>query len=318
MQTEDFNKFTVLTLDIYRWVAQTGFECVNVNGKKVAASKCAFGTLFDGTYQEGKVAGENFNISYGSGETVVGTLGYEDVTVAGITVDHQEIASVDYAFWRGDGVVSGILGFAYSSLTSAYEGTNPAKDNPQTNNVHYTNFIGNAIKQDKIKPVFSLALERGANGGSGQLALGGLPTIGFNHDFTSTPLEIIEITPHPIEAKKYSYYTIKPEGVVLDGQAKSTKFNAIVDSGTTLVYLPTALAEDINAAFNPPSVYDASAGVFENDCNATPPSFSINIGGTDFKISGHELLLKGTLGYDPTTGGCVSRNLFHSSLEPTR
>ena len=259
------------------WVASTGVQCVNANGKDVAASKCDFGPLFSGTFSGGAVANENFNVSYGDGEMVVGTLGYEDVTLAGITIDNQEIAAVDEAYFEAGGVLSGILGFAFSSLTSAYPGTNPADDNPLTNNIHYPDWLRNAILQDKIDPLFSLALERGANGGSGQLALGGLPTITFDHDFTSTPLEIIEITPHTIEATKYSYYTIKPSGLGLDGESKSTTFNAIVDSGTTLVYLPTELAEDINAAFDPPSIYIEDEGIFENYCDATPPDVAINM-----------------------------------------
>jgi hypothetical protein len=32
-------------------------------------------------------------------------------------------------------VVSGIIGFAYSSLTAAYTGTNPDNDDPKTDNV---------------------------------------------------------------------------------------------------------------------------------------------------------------------------------------
>ena len=42
---------------------------------------------------------EIFNISYGSGEFLVGELGYERVTLAGIEVPHQEIALVDNAYW---------------------------------------------------------------------------------------------------------------------------------------------------------------------------------------------------------------------------
>ena len=52
----------------------------------------------------------------------------------------------------------------------------------------------------------------------------------------------------------------------------------IVDSGTTLVYLPNKLAVEINDLYDPPSVYNENYGVFENDCTATPPTFAITIG----------------------------------------
>lgn len=208
-------------------------------------------------------------------------------------------------YWNGDGVSSGIIGFAYPSLTSAYKGTNPANDDVDTN-VHYINWINKAIKQGKTAPVFSCAIERGPNGGGGQVAIGGLPDVEFEHSFASTPLKIIELTPHPIEQTKYSYYTIIPDGFVLDGQSKSTSIPVIVDSGTTLLYLPVRLTEAINAAFDPPAVYVEESGVFETDCNATPPDLAITIGGQDFHISGKELLLHGAVGKDPATGGCVT------------
>lgn len=288
------------------WVAASDVKCVNANGNQVPVARCQFGPLFSGDFQEGKVPNENFQIAYGDGEAVAGTLGYEDVTVAGITVEHQEIASVDVAYWLGDGVTSGIIGFAYSTLTSAYQGTNPAKDSAAMS-ITYTNYIDHAIKEGKISPMFSLALERGANGGTGQLALGGLPTIDFDHDFTSVPLQIVEFSKNrPVEATKYSYYTIDLDGIVLDGQVQSTDFPIVVDSGTTLVYLPPALAKTINKAFDPPSKFVEAEGVWENFCNAKPPNLSIRIGGTDFHISHSEVLIPKPLGYDKSTGGCVS------------
>jgi hypothetical protein len=289
------------------WVAEQDVECVNANGKKIPTKRCAFGPLWSGDYEDGQVPRQNFNISYGGGEFLVGTLGYEDVTVAGITVQHQEIASVDEAFWDGDGESSGIMGFAYSSLTSAYTGTNPANDDPRTNNVHYKNWLANAIDEGKIDSLFSVAIERGANGGGGQVALGGLPTIPFTKNFASTPIEIHSFTPrHPIEAKKRTYYTINPDGVVVDGQSTPIDFATIVDTGTTLVYFPADLTQAINEAFDPPSVFEQSSGLWENYCDAVAPDVSFTIGGKNFKISAAELLLQGELGEDPQTGGCVS------------
>jgi hypothetical protein len=42
---------------------------------------------------------ENFNVSYASGEFLVGQVGYESITLAGITVPKQEIGLIDYAYW---------------------------------------------------------------------------------------------------------------------------------------------------------------------------------------------------------------------------
>lgn len=58
---------------------------------------------------------EFFRTGYGSGEFVLGTLGQETVTLAGVAVE-ATIASVYQAYYLGDGVTSGILGLAYPNM----------------------------------------------------------------------------------------------------------------------------------------------------------------------------------------------------------
>jgi len=48
------------------WLAQKGFQCVNVKGKNQPEADCSFGPVYNGTFTDGKIAGENFNISYGT------------------------------------------------------------------------------------------------------------------------------------------------------------------------------------------------------------------------------------------------------------
>ena len=288
------------------WVFQDGAKCVGPSGNAKPASACAFGPEFSGKFQDGTIPNKNFFTQYGSGEQLVGSLGYEDVTVAGVTVDKQEMGLVDEAYWVGDGVVSGILGFAYSSITNQYPGKNPAKDEP-SNDQPYKNFLTHAIGQGKIDSLFTVILERGS--GSSSVTLGGIPSSASGLSYATSPIEKVEISPRLTEKTQYSYYTIIPDGVEVNGQSKSTSFPAIVDTGTTLLYLPTNLAEAINAAYDPPSQYIESEGVYENYCDAKPPKFGITIGGKTFMISPSELVLKGAQGKDPSTGGCVSSSL---------
>jgi hypothetical protein len=290
------------------WLAERGVQCVDENGNPVATAECGFGPLVSNTFQDGNIVNENFNISYGDGEFLTGTLGYEDVELGGVTVRHQEAALVNRGYWNGDNVTSGLLGFAYPSLTSAYQGTDPNKDNENTTDIHYNNWIFSAIDQGLIDPIFSLVIERGSNGDSGQLALGGLPAGYANQKFASTPLKKMELTSHASEVSNYSYYTIIPDGFILKGeeemwwgyqdvnQNQNTNFPAIVDSGTTLIYLPPDIAQAVADAFDPPAVYIEEEGVFENYCDAKPPTFAIKIGGQDFYINGQDLLLQGEVG----------------------
>ncbi|KAF2763976.1 acid protease [Teratosphaeria nubilosa] len=333
------------------WLADSSVECVNDYLIETPVASCGFGPLATSTFEDGQISNENFNISYGDGE-----LGYEDVSLGDVTVQKQEVALVDYAFWDGDNVTSGLMGFAYPSLRSAFEGDDPAADDDNRTAAHYTNWIFSAIEQGLIDSYFSLAIERDSGDGSGS---GG-----------HTPLKIAELTPHAQESSNFSYYTIISDGFLLipatsnndtedsgsyggespaggDGsggpgdpssdspgagvdpgiggaspglkyfhcyskktatqsqEADAEAWPVIFDSGTTLVYLRYDVAQEINAAFDPPSVYIEEEGVYENDCGATPPDLYIRINGTDFPIAASELLLQGELGEDPYTGGWV-------------
>jgi hypothetical protein len=81
---------------------------------------------------------------------LTGTVGFDDVTVGGLTVSQQEIGLVDKAAWEGDGVNTGLMGLAFSSLTSAFKGSDPNHDS-RNNSEPYSPWFFNAIAQNKVK-----------------------------------------------------------------------------------------------------------------------------------------------------------------------
>ncbi|KAK3073165.1 hypothetical protein LTR53_005502 [Teratosphaeriaceae sp. CCFEE 6253] len=297
------------------WLAKTGVHCLYEDGSSAPLSACHFGPLAGSTFQDGRIADENLLTHYGDGEYVTGALGYENVGIANITVQRQEVALVSDGYWNGDGVASGLIGFAYPSLTRAYEGTNARADRKTTRLAPYNPWIFNAIAQNLTAPMFSLAIDRGPHGGGGQLALGGLPSVAFNHTFASTPLKILDLDGLWSGARNYSQYAIVPDGFMLQGatrhhhadNAKLTgnDFPMIVDSGTTALYLSTSVAAAVNAKYNPPAVVVDKDGMYGTACNAKPPSLAVRIGGSDFHISGNDLrpVLESK---DPRTGKCLT------------
>jgi len=94
------------------WLPEQSVKCVDINMEPQPVSACGFGSLASNTFQDGAIKNENFNISYGDGEFLTGTVGYENVGIAGITVNKQEVALVNYAYWNGDNQTSGLVGFA--------------------------------------------------------------------------------------------------------------------------------------------------------------------------------------------------------------
>lgn len=72
------------------WLIQSGFQCTDSSGNSVDESQCQFGPVYNGGFTS-QISDENFKISYGDGEFVTGNMGYQDVTIAGITVPNQEV-----------------------------------------------------------------------------------------------------------------------------------------------------------------------------------------------------------------------------------
>ena len=110
-------KFEMTNISAFKWVVETGFECIDFDtGKKTTESECDFGPYYttDSTFVE--TANENFNIEYGDGEYLTGIIGTETVTLAGVEVTGQTIALVTVAAWEGDGTTSGLTGLAYTAL----------------------------------------------------------------------------------------------------------------------------------------------------------------------------------------------------------
>ncbi|KAK5714715.1 hypothetical protein LTR17_017105 [Elasticomyces elasticus] len=283
------------------WLPKKGVKCSSWSGASTAA--CNFGPLADPDFQDGGIANETFKIHFGDDTSTSGVLGYEDVGIANITVRHQKVALVDKADFDGEEITSGLIGFGYSSITSAFTLGGM--------HVPYNNWLSNAIDQKMMDPIFSLAIKRGGHGG--QLALGGLPTVAFEHTFASTPILKADSIMGGREANNYSNYTryvVVPDGYSLGGEYHASTSQMLVDSGSTLMRIPLSDARRINDAFHPPAKYDADYNRFLVRCNAKPPSFAINIGGTAFHIKAEDMII-------PTSALPVSKGHCWSGVQAT-
>lgn len=77
------------------WLIQSGFTCFDANAQQQPESMCQLGPAFNGTYTGGQISDEDFYVSYYDRSHVSGTVGYEDVTLAGLTVSMQEVSPND-------------------------------------------------------------------------------------------------------------------------------------------------------------------------------------------------------------------------------
>ncbi|MCJ1374978.1 hypothetical protein MMC20_006211 [Loxospora ochrophaea] len=290
------------------WLAETGFQCVNVTtDADLPEADCYFGPLYNISSTFIQIPDENFNISYADGEFLTGIVGHEKVTVANITVPSQEVGVVDYAAWFGDGVSSGLMGLAFPILTSAYSGDNPTLDSSATQD-EYNPIFTSMYTEGLVAPMFSLAISRG-NITGGLLAFGGLAPVPASPILASAPFQILQMSGFSGGSpgfSPYQFYTIFIDGYTYAGRTVppfsegNGTIETIVDSGTTLIYAPTIVADEINSLFDPPAVYSDYYGAYSVDCSAKVPRFGVKINGTVFHINAEDMIL------DAGDGTCIT------------
>jgi aspergillopepsin I len=147
-------------------------------------------------------------------------------------------------------------------------------------------------KKKLIDPVFSVALNRPEEG-AGALALGGLPGphIKYENKFAKAPMEqlMIQGAKTSSSQKDFSLYAVKALGFDVDGRSVGNATRVIIDSGTTMSYLPAAVVNAMGAAFNPPA--KSLLGNLMVNCNARAPKFGIKFNGATMYIDGKDLIL---------------------------
>ncbi|KAJ7173547.1 acid protease [Mycena filopes] len=289
------------------WLIKKDFNCFNLTSFPEPQATCGFGSAgFDtnasSTFQDfPKVS---FNISYGDGEFLSGPVGFDTVSVGGLTVTKQEIGTPDFAAWNGDGVNSGLLGLAYSTITSVFNTTDPTKAS-NANHIPYDPFFATAFKQGLVaNPFFSIALDRGAlfvntstDANLGYLAFGGMPpAVKLDKTVVTVPIQGYSTktgNPSSGAGSEYVYYTVDVDAYVFPGSTSvaTANNNTIVDSGTTLNYVPDKVAKAYNAKFVPKATLDNESGLYFVACNATAPAFSVTLGGKKFPIDARDQIL---------------------------
>ena len=113
------------------WLPSQDLKCINSMSKEPPPPTCNFTKFISPTYSGGQIPNRHFNITYGNGNSYLGTVGYEPVSVADLTVQRQVVAKVNIADQHTpfEGGWNGLLGLGFPNSTSAYPGLDPSKDN---------------------------------------------------------------------------------------------------------------------------------------------------------------------------------------------
>ncbi|KAM0716795.1 hypothetical protein Q7P37_008240 [Cladosporium fusiforme] len=299
-------------------VPTTDFQCVEpVTNRLVEQEECLFGGTYKVPESTEYVANQKFGVKYGTG-IALGKLAYANVTVNGITIDHQKIGLVDRTNDIGDGLGSGILGLGFPPLTSAHPGTELDNTTLLVNRAVYDPVFVRMYKQELVESWYSFAIERPIRNATrspgGWLALGELPPVSHSDSWAVKPIEITEGLPDELTGGKrqITLMTLTVDGITwghsFNGSksTNSTPFQAVVDTGNQMNLFPKEIAVAINEQFNPVAVLDEDSGVYIVDCNATTPELGITLDGQTFWHQSPEDLI-----YRDLSGFC------YSSVAPT-
>ncbi|KUI73922.1 hypothetical protein VM1G_09483 [Cytospora mali] len=313
------------------WAFYAGTNCTNAFGEVVESRFCKFGPRYGGNFTHGAIAHEHLYVEYGDGESVEGPLGYMDLTVGGFRVRNQTVGLANETVWQGNNISSGVLGLAYPALTNAFYGPK-GREYPYYA-MQYSPVFSTMVDQGLVDDFFSVAINRPTeNASAGAIGFGGVPEglAGVDYDTTGQADIIVEglmliaavfkfqanVANDIIAASDYSFYTIIPDGWYFGSSTDDKKRPYIVDTGTTLIYLPTCkslspllcpplvLAQAINNMFYPPAVYSFMNGGFLTTCDAVTPRVAVVIDGTPFYLNPEDLLFRSIP--DEVTGLCMT------------
>ncbi|CAJ0542541.1 Ff.00g001300.m01.CDS01 [Fusarium sp. VM40] len=298
------------------WVLETGYQCINSsNNLMQPQANCQYASSYNLSSSFQVKDNQTFGVKYGTG-IAMGMVGYEDLTMGGIKVANQTVGIVNSTNDIGDGLRSGLLGLAYPQLTSAHPGLNYPNDSLIIDRDIYDPFLQTMHKQGLVEPWFSLALERlpanTSTGDGGYMGLGKLPPVHHSDEWTTVPVEISKSIPKALyknEKPVLTWWTLTLDAVTwgpanasskasssstlltTNTTTNSTAFQAVVDSGNPNNVFPVELAEKINAAFDPPAVYNKAMDLFVVDCDAKAPALGVVIGGKTFWHDQRDLIV---------------------------
>jgi len=210
--------------------------------------------------------GTIFNIEYGSGP-VSGVYSQDTASIGGIALSEYTFAEVDNTKGLGPaflvGHFDGICGMGWDGISV---------DGVETP----LRAMVNSGKLDE--PVFAFYL--GSDGADGELTLGGVNPARYTGDFTYVP--VVEMVPGLT-----GYWEIVLDDVTVNGKSVSSAKRGVVDSGTSLMVVPSneikALAATVGAkqlSIIPP--LNREYGI---DCSASAPDIDFQIAGKTYTLT---------------------------------
>lgn len=258
----------------FKVILDTGSSNLWVPSSECGSLACFLHSKYDHSESSSyKENGTDFSIRYGSG-SLEGYISQDTLTIGDLTIPKQDFAEATsepglaFAFGKFDG----ILGLAYDT-----------------------------ISVDKVVPPFYNAIDKGLvddaqfafylndkdTDKSGEITFGGYDESKIKGNITWLPI------------RRKAYWEVKFNGIGLGEEfAELENHGAAIDTGTSLITLPSGLAEIINSEIGAKKGW---SGQYSLDCDsrANLPDMTFNFNGYNFTINPYEYTLE-------VSGSCIS------------
>ncbi|KIM29549.1 hypothetical protein M408DRAFT_15890 [Serendipita vermifera MAFF 305830] len=211
-----------------------------------------------------KANGTEFAIRYGSG-SLEGYVSQDVMTIGDLTIKKQDFAEATkepglaFAFGKFDG----ILGLAYDTISVN----------------HITPPFYNAIDQGLLsEPVFTFRLGSSEEDG-GEAVFGGIDSSHYTGKITYVPV------------RRKGYWEVELESVAFgDDVLELENTGAAIDTGTSLIVMPTTIAEMLNSEIGATRSWN---GQYTVPCDKVPslPDFTFVFNGKPYPIASTDYIL---------------------------
>ncbi|KAI0098172.1 aspartic peptidase domain-containing protein [Nemania sp. FL0031] len=268
----------------FKVILDTGSSNLWVPSQSCGSIACFLHSKYDSSSSSTyKKNGTEFEIRYGSG-SLSGFVSQDDVTIGDLKIKAQDFAEATsepglaFAFGRFDG----ILGMGFDRLS--VNGIVPP--------------FYQLINQKLIdEPVFAFYLNSESGSDDSEVVFGGVDKDHYTGKITEIPL------------RRQAYWEVDFDAISFgDETAELDNTGVILDTGTSLIALPTQLAELLNKEMGAKKGYN---GQYSIDCAARDslPDVTFKLSGYDFSITPYDYVLE-------VSGSCISTFMGMDFPEP--
>jgi hypothetical protein len=210
--------------------------------------------------------GTVFNIQYGSGP-VSGVYSQETASIGGVALQEYTFAEVDNTKGLGPaysvGHFDGICGMGWDDISVDHVKT-PLRALVDSGSLD--------------EPVFAFYL--GSGGADGELTIGGVNPARYTGDFTYVP--VVDMVPGTT-----GYWEIVLDDVTVNGQSISAAKRGVVDSGTSLMVVPSDEIKNIASIVGAKqlSIIPPLNREYTIDCSTDAPDIDFQIDGKTYALT---------------------------------